>query len=181
MTEEILIDGVNVAGCEHFCHNVCTEKGFCDDASCKLFENCLYKQLKRLEQENKALKKQIESDKGLITVGGKQQYKYLQEIDKLQQENKKLKEENKQHIKEKQILNERLYCYAYEKDCHLTCKQQDCLLKNSYVYRSTLEEINKIAEPRFVNGLNEEADLCNLAMDRIQDKINEVLNENKSN
>jgi hypothetical protein len=41
-------------------------------------------------------------------------------------------------------------------------------------YRSALEEINKIAEPRFVNGLNEEADLCNLAMDRIQTKINEV-------
>ena len=42
-------------------------------------------------------------------------------------------------------------------------------------YRSALEEINKIAEPRFVNGLNEEADLCNLTMDRIQNIINEVL------
>lgn len=43
-----------------------------------------------LEQENKDLKKQIESDKGLITVGGKQQYQYLQKIDELEQENKEL-------------------------------------------------------------------------------------------
>ena len=48
--------------------------------------------IKRLEQENKELKKQIESQKGLITVGGKQQYEYLQRVDKLEQENKKLLE-----------------------------------------------------------------------------------------
>ena len=49
------------------------------------------KQLSRLEQENKELKKQIESDKGLITVGGKQQYEYLQRVEELEQENKELK------------------------------------------------------------------------------------------
>lgn len=40
-----------------------------------------------LEQENNEIKKQIESQKGLITVGGKQQYQYLQKIDELEQEN----------------------------------------------------------------------------------------------
>lgn len=50
----------------------------------------LNKRYEILEQENKDLKKQIESDKGLITVGGKQQYQYLQRIDELEQENEKL-------------------------------------------------------------------------------------------
>lgn len=51
MTEEIVIDGVNVAGCEYF-------DGFCmkRDTSCEESGNCIYKQLKRLEQENKELK-----------------------------------------------------------------------------------------------------------------------------
>lgn len=40
------------------------------------------KQLKRLEQENKDLKKQIESDKGLITVGGRQQYEITMSYNK---------------------------------------------------------------------------------------------------
>lgn len=39
-------------------------------------------ELKRLEQENKKLKKQIESQKGLITVGGKQQYEMAMAYDK---------------------------------------------------------------------------------------------------
>lgn len=70
--------------------------------------------IKRLEKENKDLKKQIESQKGLITVGGKQQCEYLQEIDKLQRENKELKE--KAPIK---------------------------LIAKNNKYRSALEEINR--------------------------------------
>lgn len=38
--------------------------------------------LKKLEKENKNLKKQIESQKGLITVGGKQQYEMTMAYDK---------------------------------------------------------------------------------------------------
>jgi hypothetical protein len=87
------------------------------------------------------------------------------ELKRLEQENKELKEENKQHIKEKQILHERLYCYAYEKDCHLVCKQQNCLLKNSYAYRSALEEIKAMINHPNHQGL----------LNRIEDKINEVL------
>ena len=103
MTEKIIIDGVNVAGCvyykgkcmeyTHYCQIGCKE---CTDIGIKL---CHYKQterfkakIDRLEQENKDLKKQIESYKSLITVGGKQQYEYLQKIDKLEQENKELKD-----------------------------------------------------------------------------------------
>lgn len=138
MTEEIIIDGVNVAGCEYYSDidETCRELNGkyeineCDFMKCNS-QNCYYKQLKRLEQErdelkfendrykqllkgcptededcgfcvideqnkrlkqeNKELKKQIESQKGLITVGGKQQYEYLQKIDELEQENRELK------------------------------------------------------------------------------------------
>ena len=50
--EEIIIDGVNVAGCEQrFGDNKCAllDQYFCEDS------DCYYKQLKRLEQENKEL------------------------------------------------------------------------------------------------------------------------------
>ena len=152
MTEEIIIDGVNVAGCEHYCEKLNTGSGIIQNTSkqgfclhnitglqnadiyfrvlsfpkCREQSNCHYKQLKRLEQENKKLK-------------------YL--------------------ISEEQ---------CFEEGCNKCTKAYYTDDK----YRKALEEINKIAEPRFVNGLNEEADLCNLAMDRIQNKINEVLNEN---
>ena len=61
MTEEIIIDGVNVAGCVDFCAEDCD----CCNANnhnigCGQYSDCYYKQLKRLEQENKELKKKIE-------------------------------------------------------------------------------------------------------------------------
>jgi hypothetical protein len=69
MTEEIIIDGVNVAGCE-FCNPnplykieyACYCRGYIQDdglhvhLSCEHNPNCYYKQLKRLEQENRELK-----------------------------------------------------------------------------------------------------------------------------
>ena len=55
MTEEIIIDGVNVAGCCK-CYNV-EQKILCGASGiCANNPNCYYKQLKRLEQENKELK-----------------------------------------------------------------------------------------------------------------------------
>lgn len=59
-------------------------------------------------------------------------YKLHQKIDGLEQENKR--------------LNEKLFCYAYEKDCHLQCKQKDCAIKNYYRYKSALENILQICE-----------------------------------
>ena len=68
MTEEIIIDGVNVAGCEHhlstgYCQLQMTFQGmvlklpFGKHLECNLCDkDCYYKQLKRLEQENKELK-----------------------------------------------------------------------------------------------------------------------------
>ena len=42
-------------------------------------------------------------------------------------------------------------------------------------YSQCLKEIKEIANSRFVSGLNEEADAYNMDMQRIQDKISEVM------
>ena len=68
MTEEIIIDGINVAGCCYYeskndtgrwCDSTCTR----DRAPvfrCDKMPNCHYKQRKRLEQENEQLKEENE-------------------------------------------------------------------------------------------------------------------------
>ena len=57
MTEEILIDGVNVAGCEQiFAQKKCA---LLDQVYCEDNPDCYYKQLKRLEQENKELEEKV--------------------------------------------------------------------------------------------------------------------------
>ena len=86
--DEIIIDGVNVAGCKHYRGKYFSDNEYKD---CALYENkgfceelnCYYKQLQRLKQENEELKKEIQSQKGLITVGGKQQYQVIIAYDKL--------------------------------------------------------------------------------------------------
>lgn len=63
MTEEIIIDGVDVAGCENYTtmedcdgiHDLCEQL----DDYCSIKKNCYYKQLKRLEQENEKQKEYI--------------------------------------------------------------------------------------------------------------------------
>ena len=83
MTEEIIIDGVNVAGCEYYiqdyqranniegryehCKDVCELNGD-NYFYCKMNNNCYYKQLKRLEQENKKLSKLIRGTKDYAEV-----------------------------------------------------------------------------------------------------------------
>ena len=86
MTEEIMIDGVDVAGCEHYCEKINTGSGFIQSApkqgyclhnitglqnsdiyfralsfpKCREQSNCYYKQLKRSEQENKDVARKAE-------------------------------------------------------------------------------------------------------------------------
>jgi predicted methyltransferase len=105
----------------------------------------------RLKQENERLKKQIESDKGLITIGGKQQYQYLQRIDELEQENKELKE---------------MY--------RLSCLK--CEYKNTKAdvdnYRSVLEEIREIVTSAFAKQRPYKEDFA-----EIENVVNKVLNK----
>ena len=56
MAENIIIDGVDVSGCEHY-DEVCL--GNHHYKWCKDNENCYYKQLKRKEQECQELKKEL--------------------------------------------------------------------------------------------------------------------------
>lgn len=63
MSEEIIIDGVNVTECEHYTtmedcdgiHDLCEQI----DDYCSIKKNCYYKQLQRLKQENEELKEKI--------------------------------------------------------------------------------------------------------------------------
>lgn len=54
--KQIIIDGVNVAGCEYFnrFRNICHNKNLCCD--CEKNQDCCYKQLARKEQENEELR-----------------------------------------------------------------------------------------------------------------------------
>lgn len=67
MTEEITIDGVNVAGCEFLRNFIIPDNYGCkiDDSLCCDVGNCYYKQLQRLKQENEKLK---ESNKNIKLI-----------------------------------------------------------------------------------------------------------------
>ena len=80
--KQIIIDYENL--CENYskevgCYN--TFDGNCIKEQC--FTYRLLQLLKAKEQECEELKKQRESDKGLITSTGKQNYQLIQEYDKL--------------------------------------------------------------------------------------------------
>lgn len=113
-------------------------------------------------------------------------YKYKRrendEITRLKQENETIREHCKQVDETNKIL--------YKEKCDLIQENEE--LKEGYEkrgeimktaalqrdkYRSALKEIRIIAGQRFVSGLNEEADCYNYDMQRIESKINEVLNE----
>lgn len=72
MTKEIIIDGVNVAGCEYL-NKVVNEEPYCnmDEEhlyTCSSDENCYFKQLKRLEQENAELKQTLQEIKAIAEI-----------------------------------------------------------------------------------------------------------------
>ena len=87
MTEEIIIDGVNVAGCEHYTtmedcdgiHDLCEQL----DDYCSIKKNCYYKQLKRLEQERDFWQNKSCEFENFVD-------KQVKEIDELKQGNKEL-------------------------------------------------------------------------------------------
>lgn len=60
MTEEIIIDDIDVSECEHFCKftTICRNEniGRVVRPRCKNIINCYYKQLKRAEQKLKGIK-----------------------------------------------------------------------------------------------------------------------------
>lgn len=55
-------------------------------------------------------------------------------------------QELEKYKKEVDRLNKVGYCYAYEKDCHKICKQQNCMIKNGYKYEQALDEIEEVVK-----------------------------------
>jgi len=153
-----------------------TEEIINSDGSRNWEANILLDNIKRLEQENKELKKQIESDKGLITVGGKQQYKYLQEIDELKQENKELKEKKDKYYQ--QTLDDEILMNELSLEVDLRKKESDFYLEKLSKYRSALEKIRDLCI-HYENTNDKCIINCYahfIVTDLIQNKINEVLN-----
>lgn len=89
--KQIIIHGVDVSRCKKYKHEIerCNTllKNLCFgsalDCTHEKSKNCYYKQLKRKEQECDELKEQLESTKGLVTVGNKKLKEYLKENIKL--------------------------------------------------------------------------------------------------
>ena len=119
MDKEIIIDGVNVAGCEYMLNNKIKGKQHCPAKAmpyaketscicrksidtpynfCKHNPNCHYKQLKRLEQENAQKQEMIDRQWKLleqcgVSAGGElKRVSYL--LENLRKENAELKAEN---------------------------------------------------------------------------------------
>ena len=163
MTEEIIIDGVNVAGCVQLIEEPFYPCGL--GGECKGWENCYYKQLKRLEQENKELgRKAFLAEQNVQTTAATFCEKDNKIIE-LEQENKELKSDvlkwQKAFSRQYQINENKGYSKAEEN------------------YRSTLEEIRNdlkevckeecdYAKPKFCGD-------CDCRYGQILNKINEVL------
>ena len=66
--EQIIIDGVDVAGCKYFnrFRSICHNKNLCCD--CEKNQDCYYKQLARKEQECEKLKSQMDEDYNYYTT-----------------------------------------------------------------------------------------------------------------
>lgn len=92
--DKVIIDKVDVSGCEFY---IADDKYSCDLSfinkeelcNCDNINDCYYKQLKRLEQENEKLKSNIYPQTNYTT----QQFYTKEEYEKLEQENERLKDE----------------------------------------------------------------------------------------
>ena len=90
--KQIIIDGVDVIGCEYFLKyghscDLMHPFGFCSQTS-----NCHYKQLKRKEQECERLKEEIKHYKQIAQYHGNLSVKYTNKSAKLKQTLAEIKE-----------------------------------------------------------------------------------------
>ena len=124
--KQIMIDGVNVAGCVRLQDDEIS----CDlGGECKGWENCYFKQLVRKTQECEQIKEKYEA----LKLENQEGYEIVAELEH-----------------EREELKERLE--RVEEDLKHQCV--DCMNIKSDRYRKALEEIKKIDEP-FCNACQE--------------------------
>ena len=146
--KEIIIDGVDVSGCEYYnkYDKTCREvNGNYDTDICEFDKcensNCYYKQLKRKEQECEELKEELQAQRAFT--------RHEQKL---------------------------IYCVAYDETCKTgnDCKQEKCIFKDNIKLKQTLTEIKEIAEKHKVTA---HCDYLT-DMDNIIQKISECEVEN---
>ena len=164
MTEEIIIDGVNVAGCQHLkeCKDVKNPRCLLFDEKChrigekEEYEDiCYYKQLQRLKQENEKLRG---------TDGNIHPDSAYYKIKKLEIENEELKQANKKMY---QSMHKEICEYDEELGIEKASHESD--LETLDTYRSALEEIREIVQRPYNIPKGE------MLSKYVIDKINEVL------
>ena len=163
--KQIIIDNIDVSGCKFYSEKLSTMKGtglisvaksngFCthnirglDNSSCYdahiefakcKNNNCYFKQHKRKEQECEELKKELESTKGLVTVGNRQIIQSLEKVEDLK---------NELHSKVEFIQEQRNIIDEYSKENEMYKKCQGSRAsKREEKLKQTLTEIKEIAE-----------------------------------
>ena len=214
MDKEMIIDGINVAGCKYFRMNnkmpmcrACNSGEGCP--YCEYEKDCYYKQLQRLKQENERLRKQYNCY-ACDTCSGKEDYRNMKRhcenainsVHELRRENEQLKELKDKYYVEKLDMEAQLsYCiqaleelkkeiqsqkglittggkqqYALMEE-NKRLKEEISIARENYglemefqnMYRQALEEIRAIAKE--APAVDTELSL------RILEKINEVLDE----
>ena len=167
--EQIIIDGVDVNGCEYY-NKINKHTGqYC---ICELEPNCLYKQLKRKEQECEELKKHLEEESKLGHKAVQDEantffdlLKVQKELDQLKKENEELKLENKKLENANNALHDDLFeikqkikQYKKDSEAHKKCYKNNLKnlretefnltkLADKYMkLEKTLEEIREIAK-----------------------------------
>ena len=202
--KEIIIDGVNVAECGAYKDSHCIDKTsimFCDTNLCSNYPYCYYKQLKRLEQENEALK-QTENEAKEIIAELKTENEELEKENSLIGYNLTLKEKENEELRQvrkdlpdiqspyvvlyrqikqeneelKEDLKTRTMCITCEKEL------QNCNLRiENEKLKQALEEIREIAKMDCGDCQYSQDCNCNFQeceeykIDDILKKINEVL------
>ena len=139
--KQIMIDGVDVSGCEWFykndpCKNTC--KYFCTPCEWVQIQNCMYKYAKRKEQENKDLREDIKDIANLLDLDTGEEYNFgnieleIKQLKAKEQECEELRSKNnyspevlKQcpHYKNDNVCTYLGYETKCEGDCNYTAFQ----------------------------------------------------------
>lgn len=162
--KQIIIDNVDVSGCEHFrkddpCKNTCHY--FCTPCEWVQIQNCMYKYGKRKEQECEELNKTITNLENIRD-------EFSTKLDQLKAENEELKEKNRQLTILGMDLNQSNE--VLRKSFFATDKSRDYWREQAEKLSKTLTEIREIAEDFGFNGTYES---YKTAIDQILQKISE--------